>query len=332
MSETNEDLKDVLIKSTDDGLHFEGSILWLDSHRSNGLSFLSSATSQANTEGPQVIATEETIRLLEANNKKPNALICQYNRPFSIGKLKMELLPSGSILGGALLHLEINSKSVLYAPEIQIHKIPTVRQMQLKKADILIMSAKYPYPKNQLPSRKKEKERLLAVIDRYMKNGIFPIVQCKNGSAQEITKLLCDNNIPLAVHTTIHRINRVYETYNSHLGSYSVFSRKRFKNRVALLPMKENNNIRKPLPDGPILYVENSMDDLLNPEDAFREVDDRFYLSSTSNVKDMREVISHVEPKELYLFGPYARQYVRDLKNAAPLVKPLYTNQQPTLF
>src|SRR5689334_3572085 len=123
----------ISIRQTEDGLHLSGSILWFDSQNSGELSFLSSASSSLQARVPQVIATEETVRILESQKRRPNALVCQYNRPFSVGRLKMELLPSGSILGGASLHVETDEGRLLYAPHLQLHRIPTVRQMQLKK-------------------------------------------------------------------------------------------------------------------------------------------------------------------------------------------------------
>src|SRR4051812_41501371 len=124
----------IVVKQTDDGLHLADSILWFDSQLSGDLSFLSSASSNYLPKVPQVIATEETIKILEACRKKPNALVCQYNRPFSIGRLKMELLPSGCVLGGASLYVETGNGRLLYAPQLQPNRIPTVRQMQLKRA------------------------------------------------------------------------------------------------------------------------------------------------------------------------------------------------------
>src|SRR5690606_38073060 len=112
----------IAIRQTNDGLHLANSILWFDSKESGDLSFLSSATQNFQPHVPQVIATEETVRILEAFRRKPRALICQYNRPFSIGPLKMELLPSGVVLGGASLYVETEKGRLLYAPQLQTQK------------------------------------------------------------------------------------------------------------------------------------------------------------------------------------------------------------------
>ena len=146
------------IVSTEDGLHLKDSILWLDAYSTGQLSFLSVARESIKNLLPQVIATEETVKVLEAFRKKPNALVCQYNRPFSIGQLKMELLPSGHSFGGALLYLETGHQSLLYAPSLQTLKIPTHRQLQLKKAKTLILKAQTPDPL-QSPSKTRNREK-----------------------------------------------------------------------------------------------------------------------------------------------------------------------------
>lgn len=327
---------DIKIQPTEDGLHLDGSILWLDAKASGDLSFLSSSSSaNVGTLGPQVIATEETIDILKANKKHVKALTCQYNRPFAIGKLKMELLPSGYGLGGASLYIETDHKRLLYAPHLQTQKTPTARQMQLKKAQTLILGATaHPDPNIHMPNRKKEKDRLLRTIRRLIKDEIYPIVLCQvTPMAQEITRLLSENDIPVLVHPAIYRINKTYEAHDFDLGNYGLWTHKSRAPAVKLLPThtQGKSKLRSPLPDGPILLIEDSLLETNDPE-VFRAIEDRFYIASTCDSKEYREIIAAVAPKEVFFFGPYAKRYVDEFKNCAPRVEPLYTNSQPTLF
>jgi len=322
------------VRSTDDGLHLDGSILWFDSNSNGDLSFVSSASQTGNSKVPQVIATEETVKILEARRKRPNALICQYNRPFSIGTLKMELLPSGSVLGGASLYVETNKGRILYAPHLQTQKTSIVRQMQLKKAYTLIIGAHHPDPNQAMPNRKREKDRLLEVAKKHVENGRFPIVLCQStATAQELTKFFSEADLPLACHSSIYKVNRIYEAYGSQLGRYTLYSPKYTKNKILLFPSEEryNNQLRRPLPEGPILYVEDTMG-TPNTPNPLRDIDERFFIGSTCDGKELREVISAVAPKEVYVFGPYAKTYAEELKSTCKNIRPLYSNDQPTLF
>jgi hypothetical protein len=325
----------IRVRSTDDGLQLADSILWFDSELNGELSFMSSAVSATKTKVPQVIATEETVKILEAYRKRPNALICQYNRPFSIGRLKMELLPSGSVLGGASLYVETDKGRLLYAPQLQTQKIATVRQMQLKKASTLVLGAFHPDPNAAMPNRKKERERLIERVKKSVaERGEFPVILCNAVStAQELTKLLTDENIPVAVHPTIFKINKIYEACGSSLGKYSVWSRRSHtRQRVLLMPRPSSAGaMRKPLPEGTLLVVEETMTDPTTPPPG-RSFAERFHMGSTVDGVEMREIISAVGPKELYFFGPYAKRYVEEMKGSCPKIKPLFPFDQPALF
>lgn len=330
--------KDLLkLRSTEDGLHIADSILWLDSHISGELTFLSSASSLTKTTVPQVIATEETVKILETYRKKPNALICQYNRPFSIGRLKMELLPSGSMLGGASLYVETEKGRLLYAPCLQPHTIPSIRKMQVKKAHALILGAYHADPTTPLPNRKKEKERLAESVKHYVSQKRYPIILCDPISiAQEITKLLSDDNIPLAIHPAIFKVNKVYESFGAHLGSYSLLSKRQSNPKVIILPKSARGRTLTSLglPDGPIITIEDSLPQIRRDTTSSfaTKVVATFHLSSYCDGPELKAIIQLVAPKEIYFFGPYAKRYVEEMKGVSPKVKPLFNNDQPTLF
>ena len=322
------------VKQTDDGLHLANSILWLDAQDSGDLSFLSAASTTFHPKVPQVIATEETIKILEAFRKKPNALKCQYNRPFSIGRLRIELLPSGSVLGGASLFVETDQGKLLYAPQLQPHRIPTVRAMQLKKAQVLVLGAAHPDPSQSMPNRKREKDRLLETIQSMIKHGVYPVLLCETiGTAQELTKLLSDHEVPVAVHDSIFKVNNIYEDYGSRLGSYTKYSRKYAKQKVTVfpLPTKAGSALPPSLPDVPILCVESTCE-ARTTLSGCRQQTERFHLNLTCDGPDMRDLIAAVSPKELYILGPYAKRYVQELDGICPVIKPLFVNDQPTLL
>ena len=321
------------VRQTDDGLHLANSILWFDSQSGGELSFLSSAITAQQPKVPQVIATEETIKILEAYRRRPNALVCQYNRSFSIGRLKMELLPSGCVLGGASLYLETDKGRLLYAPQLQTHRIPTVRQMQLKKAHTLILGTPHPDPSLPLPNRRKEKDRLLETTHQHIANGQFPVILCEPiSTAQELTKMFTDEGISVATHETIFKVNKVYESFGSKLGEYTRLSRRQTKQKVILLPLPGRRTFLNiaGFGDAPVLSVEPSVEPFLHEGSA--KVKGRFTISPSCDGPEVKEIVSLVAPKELYIFGPYAKRYVEGLQGSVPFIRPLFVNDQPTLF
>lgn len=322
------------IINTDDGLHIEGSILWLDSANHGDLTFLSSASMPFVPKAAQVIATEDTVRILESFKRKPNTLVCQYNRPFSIGRLKMELLPSGCVLGGASLYLETENNRILYAPRLQPNRISTIRQMQLKKAHTLILGVDYADPERGLPNRKKERERLLEKVKMLSRYKEWPVIVCDPLTvAQEITHLLTNEGIPVAVHDTIFKIHKVYEQSGSKLGKYTRYNRKHTKEKVTIFPMSRQHfkTPRAKLPEGPLLYIESGAENSM-PPGAFRNIMERYHLAPVCDGEQIREIVVAVNPKELFIVGPYAKIYAQELKSVMPQAIPLFANNQPTLI
>ena len=93
------------IKSTEDGINIDGSILWLDSKENGEISFLSSIHLIDKTRKKQIIVSQELSGLLEIQGKSLSGLVVDYNRQFAIGKYFIELLPAGSGVGDSIFML-----------------------------------------------------------------------------------------------------------------------------------------------------------------------------------------------------------------------------------
>ncbi len=321
--------------STSEGLRLNESILWFDAENSQNLTFISSANLDFLPKAHQIIATQETVEILKAYKKEvKKALPYSYNNPFSVGNLKMELLPSGNVLGGASLYVETPKGKLLYAPSILADKNKTVRNLQLKKAKILVLGASRPLENIQNQhKRKKEISEFVTTVQQSIAQNQYPIIFCRPmGTAQEIIFALQELNLPIKVSPIIYRINKIYEKYGALVGNYQLHhvSQKNVL-RLFSLPEKKRNTRFILNFDGPIYYVEDSVDET-QPPDFFKSVEKRFYISSTSSSRELRTVISLVAPKELYFVGPYAKSYAEEFARVCPLVKPIYENGQPTIF
>lgn len=318
---------------TEDGIRVGESILWLDAQFSSELSFLSSASGLKNRTTSKFIATEETSRLLAINNIRLNALMVPYNHVVSIGPLKLELLPSGSGLGAASLYVESRSGTLLYAPRLQPQKTGISRTMQLKPAHTLILGAHTPFPLSHHPSRRKEKERLLTAMQSYLAKGLSPVIVCEPYAiAQEITKLLTEANVPVTVSGSIFRANKIYETHGSDLGVYTMQHRKSEGPQVVIVPkaQDEKRNIY-PIPPGPLFIVDESPQ-LPMATDIRRPAEDRFVISEASDARELKTIIQNVEPRKVFVAGPYAKQYASELNSSRTPVLPLFPSHLPTLF
>ena len=323
------------LSATEDGLHLEHTILSLDSYKTAELSFLSAASESIKKVTPKVISTEETLKILEIFKNKPNVLVCQYNRPFSIGQLKMELLPSGHSLGAASLFVETKSGTLLYAPKVLTQKVGIHRQLQLKQAQVLVLGAHSPgnFSTNSGKSRQKDKDAIINAAMDLVQNKVWPTIVCNPiPTAQELTKCLSDKSLPVAVHNQIYKINKVFESYGSVLGNYSQFSPRYSKSKVIIIPHKLFNRYRM-APERPTIFVKNNDTEPSVLHGRRPHNDKVFCLNPASYGTDYQEILLKVKPQIVYFFGPYAKEYEQHFKKSSSImVKSLFQNSQPPLF
>jgi len=319
------------ISSTEDGLFLDDFILSFDSCRSKHLSFLSSAVNPFLDISARIFATEETLRIFQTFDRKPNALVCQYNRPFFFGKLRIELLPSGGVLGGASLHVETEGLSLLYAPLLRSKGFLSLRSMQLKSASVLILNALHPLNISSKVKRKNEIDKLFSRVESDIQSGSWPVIVCPQvGIAQELSYLFSERNIPLTVHRSIYKVHKVYEQFGSQVGSYTQFNPSREQKAVLLLP--HSRFLRNLQVKGRRLkYLVQG--DFVEFEEHSRDFDEKFYLNLHADMEEIKSiVIPEVRPKRLVLFGPYAKNYAEELKSQVPAISTVFQNNQPDLF
>lgn len=334
MEASDTDISSWHLRATEDGIQIRDSILWLDARFTRDLSFLSSACCLSGRTEARVITTEETVKLLAINNIKLNALICPYNQTVALGQLKMELLPSGTGLGSASLWVEQRHGSLLYAPQLQPQKTGITRVMQLKQADTLVLGARSPFPAHHHASRKKEKERLLQAVQERLAQGEYPVILCEPYAiAQEICKYLAEHGIEPAVHKSIYRINQIYAMYGSDLGSFHLLHKRLRDKKVLILPGSNLTRAvdRRPLPDGPIFCIEESPQ-LPSSPDLRRPVAERFFMSSYGDARELKSIIQTVNPREVLVSGPYAKQYAEELSSSKLSVEAIFPSHLPNLF
>jgi hypothetical protein len=327
-----------------DGLHLVDSILSFDSFDGGLLSFVSSTLVGYKKQyiKPQIIASEETFRLLNLQGKSQSPLICQYNRPFSVGHLKMELLPAGNVVGGASLHVENQHGRLLYAPALQPFHTGIVRRMQIKKAETLILRAVMPPEKKLVgATRGRERERLLTLVSEHLSVGRTPIIIAESYAiAPEIIKFLTDHGIPLAVHASIATTLRQYRDLQLPDGLVTRFNRRHRMGKTLILPDYAANrfllteNIHRKHPciwvhaysgEYPWEYAKAVKSDL-------EQTADSVYLSLGSDLGNMKEVIKAVQPRQVFFFGPYAKKYAEECSDMVAAVRPIYYDFQPALF
>jgi putative mRNA 3-end processing factor len=100
-----------------DGVHLTGTPIWCDARRRRDVCFVSSADRVGRTGHGQLIGTAITLAMLGARGA--GHLAVPPRQRFTLGTLRLELIPTGRMLGAAALHVDLGGKSVLYAGAIR---------------------------------------------------------------------------------------------------------------------------------------------------------------------------------------------------------------------
>jgi len=122
----------------------------------------------------QIVATEQTLRLLgEAGDKlRPRALPAAFGRPFNLGGLRIEIVPTGILPGSAGLLCETENRRVFYlgafAPE---PLLPGLAPADMREADAICIDASVGHPGLALPPRKRVLDDLRGFVKDTIARG-----------------------------------------------------------------------------------------------------------------------------------------------------------------
>lgn len=207
----------------DKGVHVLGSVLWMDSPRSRELCFVSHSGVPGIRRHSKVLCTDSTARLSARQarvDKRLNALVCPYRRPFSLGPLRMELLPSGYSFGASQLRVEAAGATILYTGDLCLRPTQGVEAAATPAADVLIVDASLASPDLVVPPHREVRARLAAFLADTCAAGLLPVLLCEPlGTAQEVIPFLSELGYGLAAHASITTANEVLGALGNPLPS-----------------------------------------------------------------------------------------------------------------
>jgi len=132
-----------------DGVHITGTPIWCDARRRRDVCFLSSADRVGRAGHGQLIATPITLALLGVRDQ--GHLAVPLRQRFTLGTLRLELIPSGRGFGAAALHVDIAGKTVLYAGAVRTAAGGAGDAAELRTCDALVVAAPYGEPQHSFP-------------------------------------------------------------------------------------------------------------------------------------------------------------------------------------
>jgi len=296
-----------------DGIHLKGTGLWFDSKKKTDLTFISSADIEKFTAPEKIIATPETIKLLGNKVRRAVLLSCPYNRPFTLGNLQVELIPSGHMLGSAQMVVDKGDKTLIYAGDIYTGELPSAKPLNVRACDVLVLKC-CNGPDSMLPSIKKSLENLILFIEKSFSSDAIPIILVSPlGIGQDLIKLLGDKGYKLALHPSTHQVTKVYESFGINFGDYEQLNPANIENRVVIIPngQIDSDEIKKINDKRIAIITEKNWKDKTSDDDSVTN----FKFSSNAGYEDLIKYVDQVRPIKVYLIDKYANVFAKTLES-----------------
>lgn len=312
----------------DKGIHLKGTDLWFDSGRKRELSFVSSAAVDGPFNSEKIIATPETIRLLEGRIKNPAALACPYERPFSLGSVRVELIPSGSMLGSAQISVEKDGRTIIYTGDVCLGNLRTAKPAQVRKCDLLVLKCAYAAPKYSFPPAGQVVSEIVEFVRGAISAGDVPVLIAESpGKAPELAKILSDEGFTLSLQKSIYETVKTYEELGVEISNYEAFKPGRAEGKAVIFLLGKGTpaGFEKLHKKRVAVIAEFSGDekaDLMKAHGA----DEAFPFSTRAGFDELLQMVELARPGKVYLAYGHALEFARALRkkgfDASALHKP----------
>jgi Cft2 family RNA processing exonuclease len=210
--------KNVDIEFTSEGIRVAAIDLWLDPAQTCESSWISHAHSDhARGLHCNVIATPDTLRIYRLrwpeDEQTPQSLMpLEYGQSVEFRGARLTAYPASHIVGAAQLLIEYRGERVVYTGDIKLRApicgVPT----EVVPCDRLIIESTFGVPVYHFLDRDTARERIVAFAQECLSDGVTPVfIGYPLGRGQEIVHVLCDAEVPVAVHGSIARLIPAYE-------------------------------------------------------------------------------------------------------------------------
>lgn len=311
----------------DRGIHLRGTSLWFDSVKKSKFSFISNANIGKFSPSEKVIATPETLRLIEKRIKNSVALACPYNRPFTIGSVEAELIPSGYMPGAAQIEIKTAGRSVIYTGDISLRQSLTAEPIRIKGCPMVILKCTNGSPKYEFPRAEDVMGSISEFIERALTSGSVPVLLAETpGMAEEIIKRLGDAGQRVGVHRSILRTVRIYEEFGIEFKGCEPFRPGVTDGRVFVFPLRKGVKAFDGVRDRRVGVVAESAPDEYSGIKTLYGAEEVFPLSIRAGYGDLIRFVEAVRPEKVFLTGAHSGGFARTLREkgfeAVPLERP----------
>lgn len=318
----------------DKGVRLSGTDLWFDARKKVNLNFISNACLSPVPRHERIIATPETLKFLESKTKNSIALSCPYNRPFTLGNLRIELIPSGHMLGSSQIVVEHNGKRIIYTGDIKLRYSSTSKYIEIRRCDILVLKCRYGISKYLFASDRDVMDSIYEFVRETLYFGYTPVIIIDPfGKTQDLILYLIEKKLRLSVHRSIMNVLKVYEHFGFNFENCSSININRLNERVVLVPPHvRGSSLLDKIDKKRVAAVMGWSVDIENEIKEIFDADFVFPLSNHAGYDELIQYVQIVNPEQIFLLGTYNMEFSRSLRNMGYDARPLDTPKQLKFF
>ena len=324
------------------GLHLKDTILWMDSPGPRSLCFVSHAGVGGALGHQKIVSTALTTNLLRAlaaaygrgrRAHEPQALVTPYGRPFHLGRLSLELFPSGHALGAASLLLQHQGQTIVYSGDINLRGNPLVEALEARPCDVLVLPARFGQQRWALPPADETIRSLVEFVGEAMARGQTTVLLCAAlGEAQEVAHHLQEAGVRVLAHRRIASLCRVYQEAGAPLQPVPRYSATPTEPVALLWPqsLHRSPSLGRLKDRCTVLVSGLALDSEVRQ--SMEALDGAFALSSHADYGNLLEYVRACSPGRVVLVGGTPRDLQRDLQGMGMEVELLAAREQMVLF
>lgn len=295
------------------GIHIKGIDLWLDAQGAVDFSFISHAHIDHVAKHKKILATPQTAKLYESRLGKTKAKTLLYHQPYKLKGAKIELFPSGHILGSAQILIKKGGVRLVYTGDFKLRRGWTAEKAEIKECDILIMESTFGLPHYVFPSRSEVEKQVVDFVNHTLSQDRTPVIFAYTlGKAQEAMKLLGNKGFNLSVHGAIWKLASIYQEFGVKFRNCLKYNSRNFEGRVLIAPPWAKNSRM-------VLNIPRRRTALLTgwalDSGAKRRygVDKVFPLSDHADFSELLEYAKKAKPAKIYTVHGF-KEFVTHLK------------------
>ena len=189
-----------------DGVHLTGTPIWCDARRRRDICFVSSVDRLGRGGHGQLIATPVTLALLGDSGGGAD-LAVPVRKRFTLGTLRLELIPSGRGPGAAALLVDLGSRKTLYAGAVRSAKIASCEPAEVRACDALVVHAPFGEEHHRFPRLDEAIAQTAAWAKTELAAERRPVVFCDSAlDGVEIAAELAARGLPITAGRQIREL------------------------------------------------------------------------------------------------------------------------------